>query len=409
MRSVLHVDLNNFFASVECLYAPELRSLPVAVSGNVEARHGIILAKNELAKKYGVKTGYTVNDAKKLCPDIVLVPPHYDRYVRFSNLARKIYSEYTDRTESFGIDECWLDITGCGYDGKKLADTIRERIYKEMGVTASVGVSYNKIFAKMGSDYKKPDATTVITRENFRSLIWPLPVSDMLFVGSGSAKKLRLYGIHTVGDLAGADRRFLTELLGKNGGMLYDAANGNDTSRICKTEEEAPIKSIGNSTTAPRDLVSDDDVSVTLGVLCESVAMRLRKAAMKCTVVGIDVRGTNLAVYTHQTTLASPTYLAENIYDNAMKLWRQCRIYGSPLRSIGVRGSSLVPEYGIQISAFCDAEKEQRREKLEKTLDCLKRRFGHGSVRNAMTLISPELSDFCPMTDHTIHPEPFIR
>lgn len=409
MRSVLHVDLNNFFASVECLYNPGLRGLPVAVAGDAEARHGIILAKNELAKKSGVRTGYTLLDAKRACPDIVFVPPNYDRYLKFSKLARQIYSEYTSKTESFGIDECWLDVTGSGYEGGELADIIRGRIYKELGITASAGVSFNKVFAKMGSDYKKPNATTVITKDNFKSLLWPLPVSDMLFVGAKTAKKLRLFGINTVKDLALADRRMLCELLGKNGAMLCDFANGNDTSAVTETEYSIPVKSIGNSTTAPRDLVTEDDVFITLCVLSESVAERLRRAKLKCTVIQLDTRGTDLATYTRQTTLDSPTYLAGEIYEAAKELWRKCRIRNSPLRSLGVRGTGLVSSVGIQLSPFYDTDDRFRHEKLEKTVDSIRDRFGNYSVRPGITMVSGELSSFCPATDHNVHPEPFIR
>lgn len=228
-RTILHCDMNNFYASVECLYNPALRGKPVAVGGDVEARHGIILAKNYEAKKYGVQTGEALWQAKQKCPGLTIVPPSFEKYLRFSRLAREIYGCYTDRIESFGLDECWLDLTGSERlfgGGKAVADKLRERIKFELGVTISVGVSHNKIFAKLGSDMKKPDATTVITRENYKDVVWPLPVSDLLFVGPATTRKLARYGIHTIGQLAQADGR---RMAGAAAGQKWP-----DALRLCK-------------------------------------------------------------------------------------------------------------------------------------------------------------------------------
>ena len=300
-RIILHSDMNNFYASVECLYNPDLRGKPVAVAGDPEARHGIVLAKNEEAKRFGVQTGDPLWMAKQKCPDIVFTPPHYDRYMQFSAAARKIYGEYTDQVEPYGLDECWLDVTGSMKlfgDGKTIADELRHRIRQELGVTVSVGVSYNKIFAKLGSDMKKPDATTVITSERFKEIVWPLPVSDLLYVGRATHQKLKRYYIKTIGDLAAADRRFLQCLLGQNGLMLWKFANGLDTSPVSNIGAKSLIKSIGNSTTAPRDLVTDEDIKITLYVLCESVSARMREYGFVCDTVQLGVRDNELQSWT---------------------------------------------------------------------------------------------------------------
>ncbi len=287
-RVILHSDLNNFYASVECLYNPSLRGKPIAVSGNPEARHGIVLAKNYAAKSCGVDTGNPLWLAKQKCPDIIFVPPHYELYIKYSEITREIYSEYTDQVEPYGLDECWLDVTGSSAlfgDGQTIADKIRERVKSELGVTVSVGVSYNKIFAKLGSDIKKPDATTVIKRSHFKEIVWPLPVNDLLYVGKSTHKKLLNYKIKTIGDLANSDKHFMQYLLGRNGVMLWNFANGLDTSPVSNIGAKSLIKSIGNSTTAPRDLITDEDIKIILYVLCESVSSRMREYNFICSTV----------------------------------------------------------------------------------------------------------------------------
>ena len=405
MKTILHVDLNNFYASVECMYDPSIRGLPVAVCGNVELRHGIVLAKNYIAKAAGVKTGYTIADAKRACPGLVCVPPHMDRYMRFSAMAKGIYSEYTDRVESFGIDECWLDLGEHG-DGVAVADEIRARIKSELGVTASAGVSYNKIFAKMGSDYKKPDATTEITRNNYKELLWRLPISDMMFVGRASERKLRLYGMNTIGDLANADPLLLCRLLGKNGLLLQNFANGIDDSPVCGTYEPPPIKSIGNSTTSPRDLLTEDDIRVTYMALCESVSARLRSHSMKCGTVCIDVRDSSLRVITRQKSLQSPVCTAEELYAAATELHRSGAPRGVRIRTLGVRASSLCPMIGMQMTFF-DDETRLKREALSAAADGINARFGDRCVVHGITMVAPELSSFSPSDDRTVAPERF--
>ena len=277
-RVILHSDCNGFYASVECLHHPEIRNNPVAVSGDAENRHGIILAKNEIAKKYNIKTGEAIWQAKQKCPDLITVPPHFDLYKRFSKMARRIYSEYTDKIEPFGLDEAWLDVTdNKNMSGKEIALEINRRIKQELGITVSIGVSFNKIFAKFGSDYKKPDAITEITRENYRDIVWNCPAKDLLYVGRATGRKLESIGIYTIGDIATADVTLLRSYLGKWGYLIYGFANGYDSSPVAHMNENSEVKSIGNSTTTPKDMVTFNDVKQVIFVLCDSVCRRMRE------------------------------------------------------------------------------------------------------------------------------------
>ena len=410
-RTILHVDLNNFYASVECLYRPELRGKPVAVSGDVENRHGIILAKNQLAKVTGVKTGEAIWQAKGKCPGLVCLPPDYRKYLRFSRLARKIYADYTDKIESFGIDECFIDVTGSAVlfgDGEKIAGEIRRRIREEMGVTASVGVSWNKIFAKLGSDMKKPDATTVITEENFRDIVWPLPVEELLYVGRSTKNKLNNRAVFTIGDLAARDVHLLKLALGVWGETLWTFANGLDAAPVAQSGEESFIKSVGNSTTTPRDLVNIEDVKMIVYVLAESVAARLRRHGLKCRTVAVHIRNKELYSFERQGKLPTPSFLASDISGKALELFRQNYTWDRPIRSLGVRGADLVTEHGaVQLDMFAPDSAEQ--EQLERTLDRLRERFGPYCVRRCALLQDDRLTGFNPKDDHVIHPVSFFR
>lgn len=407
-RTILHSDLNNFYASVECLYQPQLRNKAVAVCGDPEARHGIVLAKNQIAKKYGITTGEVIWQARQKCPDLVTVPAHFDRYLKFSKLAKQIYSDYTDRTESFGIDESWLDVTGSTRqfgDGRAIADTIRKRIYSELGVTVSIGVSFNKIFAKLGSDMRKPDATTVITRDNYRDTVWPLPVSDLLYVGRATSAKLERVMIRTIGDLANTNQDYLHRMLGKWGIVLHRFANGVDNSPVTTNGDEGIIKSVGNSITAPRDLETIEDIRTVVFMLADSVAARLRSHKLKCTGVQISLRDNTLISCERQSQLSAPTFISSEIADKAMDIFKTKYQFRAPLRSIGVRGISLIPEKSmLQLSLFDDIEKRDKLEKVEHTIDDIRRRFGHHSIQKGILLIDRALTGINPKDDHTIHP-----
>ena len=410
-RTILHCDLNNFYASVECLYRPELRGKPVAVSGDVENRHGIILAKNQLAKAAGVKTGEAIWQAKGKCPGLVCLPPDYRKYLRFSRLARKIYADYTDKIEAFGIDENWLDVTGSAAlfgDGVRIANEIRRRIREEMGVTASVGVSWNKIFAKLGSDMKKPDATTLITEGNFRDIVWPLPVEELLYVGRSTKNKLNNRAVFTIGDLAARDVQLLKLTLGVWGETLWTFANGLDAAPVAQSGEESFIKSVGNSTTTPRDLVNIEDVKMIVYVLAESVAARLRRYGLKCRTVAVHIRNNELYSFERQGKLPVPSFLAKDIAGKALELFRQNYTWDRPIRSLGVRGADLVTEHGaVQLDMFAPDSAEQ--EQLERTLDRLRERFGPYCVRRCALLQDERLTGFNPKDDHVIHPVSFFR
>ena len=411
-RAILHIDMNSCYASIECLHHPEIRHLPVAVGGDVEARHGIILAKNELAKRAGVKTGEALWQAKQKCPNLVIVPPHYQLYLRFSRMARAIYAEYTDRIEPFGLDEAWIDVTGSGAfgDAVEIAETIRNRVKFELGITVSIGVSFNKIFAKLGSDYKKPDAVTVFGKDDYREKVWPLPVEELLYVGPATTRKLRARCIRTIGDLAQTDPSLLHSWLGKMGYVLHAFANGNDPSPVAPLGEEAIIKSIGNSTTTPRDLTCEEDVNIIFYVLAESVAARMRENGFRAKTVQISLRDTDLFSFERQCKLESPSCLASELHDAGMRLLRDHYRFRKPLRSVGIRGMDLVPiQTAMQLNFFEDPVRREKRERLEVAVDELRRRFGHAAVSRAVTMCDPSLGTINPKDDHTIHPVGYFK
>ena len=409
-RVILHSDLNNFYASVECLYHPEYRGKPLAVLGDPEARHGIVLAKNYEAKKFEVQTGDPMWMAQKKCPDIVFVPPHYDLYMKHSKLIREIYSEYTDQVEPYGLDECWLDVSGSTMlfgSGEEIANEIRKRVKFELGVSVSVGVSFNKIFAKLGSDMKKPDATTVIESNRFKEIVWPLPVKELLYVGRATHAKLKRKGIFTIGDLANSNPENLRFWLGKMGVVLWQFANGLDTSPVSNIGAKSLIKTVGNSTTAPRDLITDEDIKITLMVLCESVSARLREYGFICRTVQIGIRDNELEWFERQGKLEIPNRTAKSIFELAFSLFTKYT-NGKPIRSLSVRACDLKPMDFVQLSLLPDAAKLQKQEELETEIDNLRNRFGHFSVQKGMMLCDTELSNLDPKNDHIIHPMSFF-
>ncbi len=412
-RVIFHVDCNKFFASVECLHRPEIRDFPVAVGGSVEARHGIILTANQIAAKYGVKTAEPIWQATAKCPNLIIVPPNYPLYVRFSNLVRAICLEYTDRVESFGLDESWLDVTDNVKDiknGEILAHKIRERIKAELGITVSIGVSFNKVFAKLGSDYKKPDAVTVISRENFKEIVYPLPVRDLLFIGAATEKKLKNRGIFTIGDIANSTPEFLCSVLGKNGYMIYDFATGNECSPVKKFTRKCDIKSVGNSVTAPRDLETFTDVKLTFTVLAETVARRLRDQGIRAEKVSISVRNSALETFTKQGSLPAPTASSDTLIKKAMELFISGFEPPFSIRSIGICAFDLCSfNKTVQFDLFGDILRGEKLENLQKTVDILKDRFGSDCLKRASLLSDVNLTDFDPYEDHKVHPEGWFK
>lgn len=407
-RIILHSDCNCFYASVECALNPALKGKPVAVSGNPEKRHGIILAKSEEAKKFGVKTGEAIWQAKKKCPQLITLPPNFSKYVEYSKSVKEIYYKYTDMVESFGLDEAWLDVTGSTRlfgNGYKIAQKIRSRIKKELDITVSIGVSYNKIFAKLGSDYKKPDAVTLINKSNYKHMVWSLPAENLLYVGSATKKKLNSLGIFTIGQIANTPVDILKKNLGKWGQMLHSFANGNDTSTVALYGETSPVKSIGNSTTSPRDLKDITDVKIIMGVLADSVARRMREQGLSCMLVSITVRDNSLCSFTRQKKLLSYTDITSEILSTALALFKESYSWKKPIRSLGLSVSELTcKDSGTQLSLFEDNKKRLRQESLDKTTDALKNRFGNFIINPAVMLKDTTLSGFNPKADHTIHP-----
>lgn len=388
-HTILHCDCNSFFASVECVLDPALGEIPMAVCGDPKSRHGIILAKNELAKKYGIQTAETIWQAKLKCPSLVLAPPHYDEYLKYSHLVNRIYEDYTDLVEPFGIDESWLDVTGTMHlfgSGPHIADTIRRRVKEELGLTVSVGVSFNKVFAKLGSDYKKPDATTVITRENFKDIVYPLPAGSLLYVGKSSVKTLSTLGIHTIGQLAQTDRRLLSSRFGKMGEMIFDYANGIDNSPVIRIEPGQEPQSIGNGSTFPRDLSGISDVKPALLSLCDTVATRMRRHGVSCTTLCVTIKYPNFKSISRQRTLDMPTRLSKEMAAVCLEIIKEAGGLDTPIRTLTITASHLrnAKEEPIrQLSLFDAADDDSSRQKqthIEETIDNIRNKFGKRAI-----------------------------
>ena len=387
-RVILHCDLNCFFASVELLRYPALRDVPVAVCGDPESRHGIVLAKNEAAKQLGVKTAETIWQARQKAPHLITLPPHHGLYREYSRKVNAIYGQYTDLVEPFGIDESWLDITNSmhlfGGDGKAIADQLRERLREELGLTISVGVSFNKIFAKLGSDYKKPDATTVIDRGNWQAIVWPLPVGDLLGVGRSTQKLLRQYGVETIGQLAAFPRQTLETLLGKHGTQLHDYANGLENSPVRPQHEAEPVKSVGNGTTFPRNLTRWEEVRSGLAVLSDSVAGRLRRQGLYCGGVALTIRNAQFRQFSRQVRLDTPTHLQKDIYQTALALARQSWHAPDPIRALTVTALYLTDSADsfqqLDLLDGAAAQREEKQERLEQAMDAIRGKYGKGAI-----------------------------
>ncbi len=411
-RTILHSDINCCYAAIEHLHHPELAGKPLAVGGDPEARHGIVLTADYIAKKHGVKTGMALWQAKQVCPEINFISPRMDLYLRFSKMAHEIYGEYTDLQEAYGIDESWLDVTdsvNIKGDGYKIAQEISNRMKSELGITVSIGVSFNKIYAKLGSDYKKPDAITTMYRDEFQKKAWVLPASDLLYVGRSTSAKLQKLGIRTIGDLARTDGKILHSQLGKMGDILWAFANGYDDSPVKYEDAHAPIKSIGNSTTTPRDLVNEQDVKIVLTILAESVAARLRENGFKCRVVEISVRDNELFSFTRQRKIDHATNVTREIAEEAFRLFQENYNWQKPIRSVGVRGADLVNDnYWEQIDLFSSVEFREKQMKVDTAVDDIRRRFGFYSVQRGLMYFDKMLSSVDAKAEHTVHPHGYF-
>lgn len=386
-RVILHCDLNNFFASVSLLFNPTLRSVPVAVCGDKEQRHGIVLAKNEAAKRCGVKTAEAIFEARAKCPELVILPPMMDKYKEYSEKAHRIYEEYTDMIEPFGIDECWLDVTGSRLlfgSGEEIADKIRREIKQKLGITVSVGVSFNKIFAKLGSDMKKPDGITVISRENFREKIWRLPISDLLFVGRKTTDKLRSCGICTIGDAAVCSDEMLERLLGKNGLELKRYALGEDNSPVSRQHEKTTPKSIGRSVTRQQDFKTHDEIWGMFLSLAREISDSLREQGLYAGGVQVHIRNAALSVKEFSRSYPDSFNGAKIIAERGMELLNEHFGFTEPLRSVGLRAINLRGyQTAIQEDIFGDSEKRETEEKIESSIYELRKKFGSTSITRA--------------------------
>ena len=387
-RVILHCDQNCFFASVELLSHPDLRDVPMAVCGDPASRHGIILAKNEPAKRFGIQTAETVWQARRKCPGLVLLPPHHKLYREYSVRVNELYGQYTDLVEPFGIDESWLDITGSmhlfGGDPVAIADELRRRVREELGLSISVGVSFNKIFAKLGSDYKKPDATTLISPENWQEIVWPLPVGAMLFVGRSAQRTLAQYGVETIGQLAACRPEMLEKLLGKLGRQMHEYANGLDRSPVRPQAEREPVKSVGNGTTFPHDLTRWEEVRAGLAALSDSVAMRLRRQGLYCSGVQVTIKDSSFRSISRQKRLESPTRLMKDIQRAAMELTRSAWRAPTPIRMLTVTALHITESAEsfeqLDLLGAGRAVSDARQEQLESAVRAIRDKFGDGSI-----------------------------
>ena len=381
-RTILHCDCNGFFASVECDINPALKNVPMAVGGSEENRHGIILAKNELATGYGIRTAETIWKAKQKCPNLVIVEPHHELYREYSKRVMDIYKRYTDLVEPFGIDEAWLDVTESRRlfgEGKEIADTLRRVVREETGLTISAGVSFCKVFAKLGSDYKKPDATTVFDRDNWKEMIFPMDVGELLYVGKSAKKTLNNLGIKTIGQLAITDEKLLVSQLGKLGHQLKIYASGQDKSPVKSIYDIDEIKSVGNGRTFSHDLLGEEEIRHSIRSLCDSIARRMRAQGVKCTTLQVQIKDPNFRVIQRQKKLEKPTYISREIHNAAMEIIRESWNLKLPIRMITVTGSNLIKEDEIneQISLFDENDgRREKAERLERTLDDIKNKFG---------------------------------
>ncbi len=403
-RTILHCDCNNFYATVEGVFDPSLKGKPVIVCGDPQLRHGIVLAKSYAAKACGIVTGEAIWQAKKKCPTVILVAADLKRYLGFSRKMREISRRYTSQVEPFGLDENWLDVTGHSLCGEEIAAQLRKAAKDELGITISVGVSFNKIFAKLGSEMRKPDATTVITRENFREKIWPLPAEDLLFVGRATKRRLNELGLYTIGDIANSQLGLLRTALGKNGETLWHNARGDDQAPILQMDEADDIKSVGNSTTPPHDIASRDDARAIIYLLSDSVAARLRSHHLNCRTVSVWMRDTELKSFERQCRLTLNSDIADEIAHAALDLFDQSYAWHLPLRSLGLKGSDLRDSrQNVQLPLWSDPRRVKT-QRFEQALDDIRGRYGHTCVQRGLLLCDRALTGINPVDDHSLQP-----
>ena len=412
-KVILHADLNNFYASIACITHPEWREQPLAVCGDPSLRHGIVLAKNMPAKRKGVITGQAIWQARQSCPGLQTVAPDFEEVLRYAGIVRRIFARYTNRVQPFGVDEAWLDISAPGMgmpDGMRIANHLRHTVREETGLTLSIGVSENRVFAKLGSDLKKPDGVSLVCQQNRRTVLDPLPVDDLLFIGRATTKKLHAIGIFTVGQLAAAEPNSLRALFGKTGLILSGFARGNDAASVIAEDSPVKMKSVGNSITAAHDILALHDARITLYGLCESVASRMRKHGVVGRVVQLSIRNATLDWYQRQEKLSYQTDCSFDLFQTAYTLLLANWQAGTPLRSMGVSVSQLAPANALmQLSFLPEDAARQKRQMLEYTIDSIRERYGHFAIQRAIMLYDRALGHINPEDEHVVHPEPYFK
>ena len=411
-RIIVHSDINHCYAQIEEMKYPELRDIPMAVGGSEEERHGIILAKNDKAKAFQIKTGESLREALAKCPQLRILKPDYEEYMYYTEKVKDIYREYTDQVESFGLDEAWMDLsesTALFGDGRSIARRIQNRVAHELGMSVSMGVSYNKIFAKIGSDMDKHSGLVEITRQNYRDVIWPRPVSDLFYVGRATKHKLAHYAIETIGQLAQLPKGWMKDRFGKMGELIWWFANGEDVSEVALISHQDPVKSVGNAITAPKDVCTYEEAKLVYYVLVESVASRLREQGLRGNVISITLRSTELSWFSRQRKLTQATNIAAEIMPVVLTLLQENYDFTIPLRTIGVTVSGIEKDTGFtQLNLFVSEQERQRQRKLEETMDAVRERFGFAKIQRCSMLQDRHLTDFNPKEDHVVHPVGFF-
>lgn len=410
-RAILHCDINHCYAQIEEMKFPELKHVPMAVGGSEASRNGIILARNLKAKQFDVATAETLREALNKCNDLVIVSPNYDDYMYYTEKVKDIYRDYSDQVESFGLDEAWVDITASQSlfgDPISIAKTIQQRVLQEVGLTISIGLSFNKIFAKLGSDLIKPSGFVVITKDNVQQLVHPLPVENLMYVGKATKKILYSRGITTIGDIVSLPIDYLKRILGKNGEMIYHFAQGNDVSDVTTSNFKRDVKSIGNSITAVKDIKNHHEAMLVFTILCQAVASRLKDSGFQGSLVRISLRNNQLETIQRQMPLEFPTNISSELISTVHQLLSSNYTFSIPLRSVGVSVSKLTPDTMIQYNLFIDEEQRLTNKKIDCVMDTIKNKYGFNSIVTCSSLLDRQLTDFDPKGDHIIFPVSFL-
>lgn len=385
-RVIFHCDANSFYASVEEAHNPDLKGKPVAVSGNPKTRTGIILTKNETAKKFGVLTGEAIWQAKSKCPNLICVPPHHKLYEEYSQQLRQIYEKYTDRVESFGIDECWLDVTETLKffgDKQTLADQIRAEVKESLNITISVGVSFGKLFAKLGSDLKKPDATTIITRENYKQIIYPLPVNSIIGIGKRLKERFDKLGVVQLGDITLLPDSILKKKFGIIGLDLKQKLCGNDQDQVKKFDDHTPAKSVGNGTTTITDIYSRAEILSVVSALCDEISTRLRRSNFNAQGLSVTLKTADFKYFNQTLHLDFCTNSLCDLITFSMKILDSFWQYNLPVRAIRICAYNLSSAQTIQLNMFSNT---QKKDSLNAGLDKVRQKYGYYSIMPASTL-----------------------